>query len=365
MHTDSFFQCTPINMATFNDLPLEMVQAIVDCCEPYRDILCALCLTSKELNRLATPVLYSLSNKFFSGQSYPELSFPAKWWLFTRTLIQRPDLAEYLTHLYFPSNASWKTPPDDDCPPEVIAHHRQRHKLYLEAIADDRYSGFERGPGFHQELAGDNKPLDLLLSLCPKLELLDATIDRDVAFRPFTPGLFCSLKSAAFSHRGTRYGMDLGVLEPLFIAAPNLEKLTFHRCGDGARGPSMHGTKLRKVKSVHFYWSSIPDGSLEYILAMCPNLEELSYEHSGDPVGNDYFSPREAQNLILEHSHRLREFFWQILDPNLNNWDEEETQVEELTEAMEKRGVKFTFARGPLDREILIPHKYDDADWKL
>lgn len=182
-------------MAPFTALPVELVEGILRelClfCSPRHDAECsldafcrcrdgrssrsgyaalaALCLISRQLNAMATRHLYH------------RLDCDDKWWLLAATLLARPDLAQFVVELRVdsPSAVDYR-----DCAPEVVAYFKDQFQTFTDAMGaagkvfdsgplddDDNFSGSHNVPG------------DILVTLCPNLERLDASVAYFEIFR--------------------------------------------------------------------------------------------------------------------------------------------------------------------------------------
>ncbi|KAK4223529.1 hypothetical protein QBC38DRAFT_46735, partial [Podospora fimiseda] len=209
-------------MAIINNLPLEMVQVIVDAICPrcnqrsrrsMRDVhtIVDLARTSKLFNQLATPHLYHR----------PPLH---KWPLLARTLIDRPDLARHVKQLLVPQQTPeracdfWEDRLWMKCgfPPQLVA--------YLDCQVNRL--------GFEDDLHPDY--ISILASLCPNLEKLEFQ-DEEKMGGPYFP--FCrpnslqNLKKVNMSPPpydeclGNGSGQSLSDYKALLRAAPNIQRL--------------------------------------------------------------------------------------------------------------------------------------------
>ncbi|KAL2264721.1 hypothetical protein VTJ83DRAFT_7231 [Remersonia thermophila] len=226
-------------MGTINDLPNELLDAILRelSLGHAHGTLKSLCLASRRLHSVAIPHLYR------------HLVVPTKWLHLARTLVARPDLAAHGRSLhtrclygYYRERRIKEEDKDTIHDPRLRAAFLKRRRVYLAGLpksyqcysdddGDDPYAHPTRSNQwdlvtFGILLDGDhNLPLDLITSLLPNLETIDAWIDGGAAFRFCTPGSLPRLRRVLLNYVGDSCfhseGMRLDILVNLFRAAGN------------------------------------------------------------------------------------------------------------------------------------------------
>jgi hypothetical protein len=203
----------------------------------------------------------------------------------------------------------------------------KRHEAMYQLTEDGLYTG-----------SNNNIQVDIICSLCPNLEGLEAIIDYFDVFRFSAPNFMPLLRRIALSHADTELGIDLENVAALFRAAPNITHAVFHMVN---RCSKLDDVTLPKLTSLEFQSSTFDEPSLVKILSVCPNLETLRYEMGGASVGYEQFSIGEAQDAILAHAPNLKSLSLEAGDND--NWDEEwnAADADEMRKVLEKRGVQF------------------------
>ncbi|KAK4167835.1 hypothetical protein QBC43DRAFT_202808 [Cladorrhinum sp. PSN259] len=337
-------------MALLTHLPVELVEEIVAglciACTPIETRCCynsncycaemgpadlarisalaSLCLTSRHLNNIATRHLYH----HVHGQ---------QWWLLARTLLSRKDLAQLIRSMRIGFGRGVN---EADCPPQVVAYYNSQRKIYLDALPENYRNEAIYHLGNGKLYAGDgNIQIDILSSLCPNLETLEAIISYFEVFRFCAPHSMPHLRSVVLSHSDTELGIDLGNVALLFRAAPNITHALFYMVNSCGK---LDAT-LPKLTSLDFQSSTFDGPSLVEILSTCPNLETFRYEMGGAIVGHEQFTIQEAQDVFLAHAVNLE---WLCLEAGDNyNWEDEwdAAEASEMGELLAERGVRFEF----------------------
>jgi hypothetical protein len=284
--------------------------------------LASLCLTSRQLNSLATRHLYHY------------LGCEKKWYLLAATLLARPDLAQLVMELsvFSSSPVSYS-----DCPPEVVAYFKDQFQIFSAAMSKAGETAnsalFEDGDKFSGSY---NVPLDILLPLCPNLERLNTALWYFDAFRFLCPQSLPRLQRVSLSHGDTELGFRFGKITPLFRAAPNITDVycwSVNGCEHAEPG------WLAKITSLDCEYSALGGGDLINIFAACPNLETLKYEMGGFAVGDDQFTLREVRDSVLAHAPKLKYLHLdagEVCDVE-EYWEEDE--VEGLRHTLAERGI--------------------------
>ncbi|KAK0620875.1 hypothetical protein B0T14DRAFT_567589 [Immersiella caudata] len=249
-------------MRTLLSLPVEILEAIL---EAVSSLVSSSDLSFQDLVALSKTckLLHSLSLHHI----YNDIS-PYHHWLLARTLITRPDIAQFVKQLSL--ECSWSESEEVDFPPEV----------------DDYWE--RKAEGHSYEKPGDPDGMT-----------------------------------------------DFWTLEPLFIAAPNIEEVVLQRFS------LIRKTKaeLRQLKRIEFVWSCIDAKELGRLLKLCPNLEELIFASSGGSVFLDAepFTLAEAKEEILTNAPTLKRFRLDLRS------DEEpgENEFQAAREEFAERGIRF------------------------
>lgn len=291
--------------------------------DPRIEALASLCLTSRQLNGIATRHLYH----------HP---CGNKWWLLAATLLARPDLARLAVELSVtnPSRVEYR-----DCAPDLVAYFEDQFQAYTDAMAEAGDVVSLRHLKDGDSFSGSyNIPLDILVTLCPKLKRLNARLDYFEVFRFCRPQSLLHLESAALSHTDTMRGFGFDDLAGLFLSAPNITNLSFWAV-DGCE--PMEPGCLAKVTSLSFRWSAVGSDALINILSACPNLAALDYEMGPASVGDYQFSLREVQDAVLAHAPKLTYLRLFTEDDSHDYWDNYDAGG--LGHALAARGIHLDY----------------------
>ncbi|KAK4158679.1 hypothetical protein QBC43DRAFT_10285 [Cladorrhinum sp. PSN259] len=321
-------------MLTFNELPLEMVEAIIGALCPRCNqrsrrslrlvhTLFDLCLTSRLLKQVATPHLYHRPS-------------PNKWHLLAGTLIARPDLASQVKQLLIPADMSpyffrvdsWDFKSRASAvPPEVAA--------YCDALLQ-KSDWYTPDPWDY---------MSLLASLCPNLEKLET----QALISPFySPRSLLNLKRVNITNMDSDW--NFGALLPLLDAAPNIERIIVDNI-ESCSG--LEELTLPNLTHVVLLVSLLPADDLARLFIACPNLQMFEYE-CGAPTHLTFgetqyqFDAIQARDRILDHAKNL-EYFWfniamQNQDYNISSWVDiwgRDEMIEPLRKSMEEHGIEF------------------------
>ncbi|KAB5576156.1 hypothetical protein GE09DRAFT_1281867 [Coniochaeta sp. 2T2.1] len=310
--------------------------------------LASLCLTSKAMSDIATRHLYHCPP-------------PEKWSLLARTLITSPDKAEHVRDLRC-GQFDW---PKDEVliPDEVRAYYQERVEAYtpvVDADGDFDRERFFRDYNLAAEVHGegwkyynDIVALDIVASLCPDVERLEATLGYFDTFFFCAPNSMTALKHVDFRHYDTENGVHLTNIAALFRAAPNITSMRLYALamensgddddddGDGEPIEDLKFT-LRHVKTIDTEHSAVGAGALGAILRACPSLKALNYSAGGPCVGFCQFTARQAKNMILQHAKNLESF---QLDMRDDVWrdDEDDGGLDDAKEGLASRGIQFSY----------------------
>ncbi|KAK3368421.1 hypothetical protein B0H63DRAFT_565115 [Podospora didyma] len=327
-------------MATFRHLPSEVKEMVVealcahcssklppdawntrcDCIGGHADqdpksddaALTGLCLASKELNEMATRHLYHQS------------TFRKWWWLFARTMITRPDLAQ---HILIPPEVS-----------ECYASKEQDFVRRLRALPSD-----ENDIKISEEnlnLTPLSRPaLNIVASLCPNTETLVAELPCAAfrAFKFFAPDLLMALKTLDIRYQDTYYGTSMSYFQAVLHVVPNLTTL----CCQALDGVGKVTVTLPHVTYIRLPRSGLNDDDLRTMLACCPSVKRFEYWCGGPIVTFEQFAPWEARDLLLELALNLKRVLrdFEMDDPYMRDTIDE--QDEGIEESFQGRGIQF------------------------
>ncbi|KAH6838330.1 hypothetical protein B0I37DRAFT_387523 [Chaetomium sp. MPI-CAGE-AT-0009] len=300
--------------------------------------LASLCLMSRYLNATATRHLYH----YLPGR---------KWPLIARTLLARSDLAQTVKALglcdYWNSDPSLSSP-------ELVSYYTQQLQTYEDGLPHLMKQGFRYSLRLHSmpdrdNTFCDNAPVDIVASLCPNLESVEATLRVYYAFKFSQPASLPRLRTAVFHHCDTENGISLETLQPLFRAAPNLTSLTFNRVVDGHGG---FDPPLAQLTHLHFRRSAFGVVALMDILRSCPRLVSFTYVWGGIRVGDHQFSLGETRDAVLAYAPASLELFRLSLAGNGVGWVDmwNDGEVAETTRRLGERGIRFQFSYGDMDK---------------
>jgi len=272
---------------------------------------------------------------------YHRLDCDDKWWLLAATLLARPDLAQFVAELRVDSPSAVD---HRDCAPEVVAYFKDQFQTFTDAMGaagkvfdsgplddDDNFSGSHNVPG------------DILVTLCPDLERLDASVAYFEIFRFCRPQSLLRLRHVVLNHADTELGFYFDESARLFLAAPNITDMSFWSI-NGCQQDAKPGC-LAKVTSLDFQCSALGNDELVNILSACPNVETLKYEMGGSMVGDDQFTLPEVREAIVAHAPKLKYLRLHAGedDDPWEHWDGGE--LEELERVLAGRGVHLDFQR--------------------
>lgn len=320
----------------------------------YSDLstLWSLCLTSRQLNDIATRHLY---HRPF-GAHYADT-----WWLFASTLISRPDMAAHVKELHLDEFHDLEGP----ALPEEISD-----SFVSDLLVSNGRSGNAPPPASDEQrwtltrLRGHEEAscADLMVSLCPNLETFEAAIDifDDVLwqyiplFRSCQPRSMPALRNLTIFPKKTRGGMSFGCIWKLLKAAPNLTTIC---CSDLASCDGL-GFEMRHVTSLDLRSSAIDDDSLANVFRSFPNLETFAYQ-SGPEHGEIPFFPWQIEGT-LQFAPKLKKLTLDLAEDEML-WDFEDVQEftdenwEDLEKVLNQRGIAFHYkrckSRSPVEHE--------------
>ncbi|KAK4164672.1 hypothetical protein QBC43DRAFT_317312 [Cladorrhinum sp. PSN259] len=348
-------------MVYFPELPAEIIAEILDSIcpectnggihshgdEPHpAKTFASLCVTSKHLKEFAVKRLYRR----------PDCR---KWWLLGRTLVARRDLGELVRQLYL------------DEPELAWLDNSKRDGQELEEL--EEYYLERRDPAIYPPISqsslwgrfnetlydfGANAHIDVILSLCPNVELLHSTIWFFDAFGFCKPQSLQRLKHIKIIRADTEGSLDIGECKHLFLAAPNLEAMEFVDAGSvqGRNSSSskvlLDRVKLDRVTQISFERSGLDAEGLRTILRWTPNVQRINYEHIDTQPGQ--FTPREALQVLGDEgmAKQLREFTFEIdedVGQDLWGWGDED-ELKALEREFKERGIRFKAPTVP------VPH---------
>jgi len=304
-------------------------------------------LVSKRLHHATTPLLYHTPTTQLS-------------WRLVRTLIERPDLGKLVSRLYVSDCGNWRK--RDGVPGSVRKWYRQRIRTDMFGIAPGETAEEEEAElveaGVAWLRACKAVPTDLLSSLCPNLVVLKGSDYVNTHHGLFwKEGMFSSLKTVYMWRLKTGNGMNLGVFEWLFRAAPGMQRLQLRGLEHVPQLPvaelEVLPFEMKEVKRVDILCSRVEDAcSWENIVKMFPNMETLLYQPRGTLGDSEMPAFFQATTAILEAlanqvgcgvSSKLRVFDLDLRYMDWNEWHghkSEEEIMEVLRGDMRNAGVE-------------------------
>ncbi|KAF6829228.1 hypothetical protein CMUS01_08231 [Colletotrichum musicola] len=242
-----------------------------------RAALASLCRTSKTLKSMATPLLYHQPTCFDQNKEAIPLA---------QSLLSRPDLAQHVR----------------------VLKHTDAWALYepepQEAVDFFKELAAEEADDVPEEWLDKGRLLDLVASVCPNLEELSVQTYYDSAeYGLFSaPGSLPCLRKLSQAHGDTELTCDMGLLEPLFDAAPKLASLKGVNVGGFG-----DGLRLKRLTKLELERSEVTERNLSAFLERLPRLEEFSYSAGGATVSDsEGMLPRGFQTALTLHAPRLR-----------------------------------------------------------
>jgi len=310
----------------------------------YSDLstLWSLCLTSRQLNDIATRHLYHRPFGAHDAET---------WWPLARTLISRPDIAAHVKELHLDEFKDLKGPAllqeiSDSIPSSLLVRNGRDGRAPPSASDEQRWTLLRLMGGEEASC------MDLMINLCPNLETFEAAIDifNDVEWYYIPLFTFCqpqsmpALRNLTIIPKKTRSGMSFAHILDLLKAAPNLTTI----CSSNLASFDRLGFKLCHVTSLDLKSSAIDDYSLANIFRSFPNLETFTYqsgpEHGEIPFllwqieGTLQFAPK-LKRLSLDLAED--EMLWYFED--IEGFTDE--SWEDLEKALSQRDIAFHYKR--------------------
>ncbi|KAL2131851.1 hypothetical protein VTI74DRAFT_4539 [Chaetomium olivicolor] len=294
--------------------------------------LSSLCLTSRQLNLVATRHLYHRPHC-------------ERWWLLSRTLIARQDLAQLVKEMHICYEHGLEH--DGQVLFEALEYLKTQFRAHANKLPGKEVLVCLQDVEHHDFLPEEhNLPVEVLTSLCPNLEILHAQVNIGDAFRFCPPHSLLRLRDVGLGHgprHDDQFGTFLDWVAGLFRAAPNITHLVCQRVD----GCDELGLTLKHLTSLEFRASRLDSEGLANVLSMCPNLKMLTYELGYWPgVNPDQFGAVEAATTILENTPNLESFrvdaqdapwFGSFLDNYKYGWELDARK--ELKRVLEGRGI--------------------------
>ncbi|KAK6505467.1 hypothetical protein TWF481_007366 [Arthrobotrys musiformis] len=343
-------------------LPEELIEQICQHVSSKRDVksLDFLCRTSRDLNRIGTPVLY---------HSFPSQGYIRRIFLFLRTLCERPDLCTHVRWMSLAGDA-WYTLTESDIALvskaaerfglDVVAPLPTRYPSSEEQSEDEEYVGSrgedQPGPendresedesGYvisdededaeeEEDQSGDSAyqrsqlgeyPFEtmaqLIIALTPNLRYLDVvarqimcdagegsfTLLEELAGRSPPPISLPHLHDFSFGHDDFRE-VSFSYFEGVIALAPNIRKIWGDPCYDQPRFLPVGPINIKNVTDLRFKSGHLSEQALTTIVSSCERLEVFQYHYSTMYSGLDPIcaSPREIVNILSQHKDSLRE----------------------------------------------------------
>ncbi|KAK4445992.1 hypothetical protein QBC34DRAFT_383665 [Podospora aff. communis PSN243] len=336
-------ETTTIQTGPLLNLPVEMVDAILEAVSSLAELrepsLAALSQTCK--------VLHDRSARYL----YRDVSTKGNW-LLARTLIARPDLAKLVKSLDVPERLGCATRP-----PPVPAEVKRYHRRKMKRIKNPRWREWHDGRrsllyyscactppcpdrhGFHARVVSD-----VYSSLCRNLETLRfyPVLSEPRCF--WTPNSLMKLTKIAVKSPVWMDLQDDFDLGPLFLAAPNIEKLRLISMDLGRLvSRHTHGLELPRLKTMGLFCCRFTAKDLGSLLEIYPSLEELSVVF--DYWKLSFYPPQETTEWLLVSckAPSLKRLRLTIACNLMNSSDDCLWQdiISKAREAFDERGIEF------------------------
>ncbi|KAJ4297252.1 hypothetical protein N0V88_004170 [Collariella sp. IMI 366227] len=206
-----------------------------------------------------------------------------------RTLAKRPELASRVKVLRLDYDDGLYELPEDKNDRDFLLDLATRH-------------GWSHAPESLEEEGTQDLLTSLLMAMCPNLEKVSTGLGYPSEFPLLQFDTLPHLKDIYVSHIDTEMGTDLGSLDGLFDAAPNLEAFTSNM----AAGVGDMALRLGNVRDLRLDWSCISTECLRTLLRSCPRLESFTYGAAGPIVGNEQFIAQSVRKLLLRYTPKLK-----------------------------------------------------------
>ncbi|KAF3919522.1 hypothetical protein ABW20_dc0101257 [Dactylellina cionopaga] len=276
--------------------------------------LAALCRTSKTLNRIATPVLYSNFN------ACENMKRIAK---FLKVIIEKPILAQYVREICMDVFRYFALTPEYtkvfieagarlglDLKNKIF-HETGYINEHPEHEAEDRFAMLERYP--FETMA------QLAIALCPSLRELEV-MAHQVMVRDLE-GSFTLLEQLAregrvllphlhtfhFGHDDARE-ISFGYFDGVFQLAPNLRSVSGRPCFDQSHYCPKTPIRIANVTELRLRSGHLSATGLRAIVSSCNRLEIFQHSNGSMYAGVDppCVTPREAVEILALHKDSLR-----------------------------------------------------------
>ncbi|KAL2674171.1 hypothetical protein Neosp_012618 [[Neocosmospora] mangrovei] len=242
--------------------------------------LSAMTLTCTTLRRIAQPHLYH----------YPSARAPAASKLLLRTLVERPNLAQYIDKLSVFDMKCWSLEDDLQTMLHVQWNRDSKEKLIQEHKRDCDYYHSPLKPGKRIKFVKTKYDFvtaftAIVLPFGTSLQILHLELDEDRKFPSCKPGSLPRLKELVV--KGGEE-VDIAVIAPIFNAAPALERLGAYglSCDDDwettPRPPIHEGLKEIWLESC-----AIGPIGFPAFVGLFPRLEVFTYETNGEGFGEE------------------------------------------------------------------------------
>ncbi|KAL2130911.1 hypothetical protein VTI74DRAFT_5795 [Chaetomium olivicolor] len=191
-------------------------------------------------------------------------------------------------------------------PQEVANHFRKSHLARALEQSKNMKPWSHRASMEGLELDWERyERVDMLASLCPNLEELEAGADRwnDVLFG-LSPGSLARLRHVALTHLHWEDGRSFAQLGQVVAVAPRLSRLICFRVSQTVRDMERLPT-FAYLTELRLYRSAVGPTALRRLLAACPQLRLFTYTAGGCWIGPDQASPLDFQRAILRYVPNL------------------------------------------------------------
>ncbi|KAH6682383.1 hypothetical protein F5X68DRAFT_211638 [Plectosphaerella plurivora] len=250
-----------------------------------------LCLVSKNLNHMATPILYHVPNS----------RKPSR---LLRTLAAHPELARHVQELH-PSLWTFDWPEldhVDNYPPSLMEDFERRLVYAREHLSEDVGD-------WDLESTVDDHILDAaLIALLPNLTRISILSHyRSVCFG-FEPSSLPNLRSVSIAHGDTESFLAPRCLKPLADAAPNIASLHLDMFGADSHEVGQDAFPVfPNVTSLMMERSLVTAPSWPFLLQAFPRLETMAFGGTwpSEYIDEDGYA-LDIQNAVALHCPHLR-----------------------------------------------------------
>ncbi|KAK4185472.1 hypothetical protein QBC35DRAFT_503521 [Podospora australis] len=262
------------------------------------------------------------------------------WWLLIRTLIARNDLADQVRDIWFMElitldHKLW--------PSEVRVYWKACFQGLPRSSSPENLEEFLYDENGEVWTYGENPGVNLLLLLCRSAEKVQGSVTHAYSFTLCEPDSLMRLRTAILHHPHERdYGMTSFHLNwRLFAAAPELESLVVRHINGCGKFPSE--VWLGKLRVLHLELAALDKDDFVNILSVFPNLGKLLYQFQNTMDMDEIWqcSAEEMLEAVVSHAPKLKGL---VLDTSEDEWWAQSNEwnpdaIRELSEKLESLGI--------------------------